>query len=319
MSGESLESPSVSTGLETPTFRDVPLSALSKGSRKKLSHLMNAKKILRSEDGYERDWRGLAFLAKQKNLCDDNIISGDDPMAKLIQLWCINNPNTATFAHLEKFLGVIDRWDVCDDLYEYLEQKTRKIIPLLYESSIEIPRTLNIYTHLRYNASSMGFCDYWTKLANSIRNVNIGETLLRNPVVECEIHSTPLTSNRHLFPTSQAVENKQTPSTEIPSISINGNIVVPSECNQSLKMVDRPAARPLTMRRNRSNNGLTAPVPVLRNAHSTDHLHSSIEFNNAVSMSNISTSSESKKKKKWSKLLNKVFSRSNSKLQQQTT
>lgn len=101
-------------------FHQTPLTALSKSTLRKLSNLLNSKKILRSEEGYERDWRGLASLAKQKFLCDENAVSGDDPTTKVIQLWCINNPNTATFSHLEQFLGIIDRWDVCDDIYENL-------------------------------------------------------------------------------------------------------------------------------------------------------------------------------------------------------
>uniref|UniRef100_A0A1I8PSR7 TIR domain-containing protein n=1 Tax=Stomoxys calcitrans TaxID=35570 RepID=A0A1I8PSR7_STOCA len=120
-----MNAPTSSSRLEAITFQDIPLSALSKGSRKKLSYLMNSKKILRSEEGYERDWRGLAFLAKQKSLFDESNISNDDPMEIVLNLWCANSPTTATFAHLEKYLGVIDRWDVCDDIYDNLVEDTR--------------------------------------------------------------------------------------------------------------------------------------------------------------------------------------------------
>ncbi|XP_058983107.1 myeloid differentiation primary response protein MyD88 isoform X2 [Musca domestica] len=456
-SASSIESPSSPSG--GITFQDVPLSELSKGSMKKLSHLMNSKKILRSEEGYERDWRGLALLAKQKTLCDENSNTGDDPMNKVIQLWCKNNPNTATFANLEKFLGIIDRWDVCDDIYENLcqdtklyqtkiqqndnavescdnsfdlnddfgqgsdpnilttddvirakkglppqrydafvlyadtdltyvtemltklednseynfklcikdrdllagvafkhvaltklieercrylivlltnsflksaenkffvdftqalqiEHKTRKIIPLLYEN-IDIPRTLNIYTHLRYSTTSLGFCDYWAKLANSIRTVNmVVENSTNATAFKKDMHSTPLTPSR---PMSAVTPQKTacclpSPPTDIPSISINGEAVLSSD--NGIKTTARPKSRAFTLRHNKSAHVLKESS-VLRNAHSTGQLYTSYDCNNAASMSNISTSSEKKKKKKLTKILSKVFSRSNSRLQQQ--
>lgn len=126
-------------------FQEIPLTALSKRTLRKLSYLLNSKKILRSEEGYERDWRGLACLAKQKCLCDENAISGDDPMMKVIQLWCTNNPKTATFAYLEQFLGIIDRWDVCDDIYENLGKLYTYIFSLLKNNCYYIHFRNNCY------------------------------------------------------------------------------------------------------------------------------------------------------------------------------
>ncbi|XP_073848777.1 myeloid differentiation primary response protein MyD88 isoform X2 [Musca autumnalis] len=452
----SAESPFSPIECDAISFQGVPLSELSKSSRKKLSRLLNSKKILRSEEGYERDWRGLAVLTKQKSLCDENGISGDDPMSKVIQLWCKNSPNTATFAHLETYLGIIDRWDVCDDIYEDLvqdtkvyqskiqqnehfadidnyvdnnddfghgsdpnilttddvmcakqgkppqrydafvlyadadlpyvtemltklednseykfklcvkdrllagvafqhialtklivercsylivlltnaflksaenkflvdftqalqiEQRTRRIIPLLYEN-IEIPRTLNIYTHLRYSTS--GFCDYWAKLANSIRNVNmVSENTVKTPVSRKDVESTPLTSNRPVLTGPQEVRRLPSPPTVIPSISINGEVTLNADSNLSAKKQERPKSRAFTLRHKKSTNLLNESSK-LRNAHSTGQLHTTYDHNNTASMSNISTSSEKKKKGKMKKIL-KVFSFSNSKLSQQTT
>ncbi|TMW47270.1 hypothetical protein DOY81_007651 [Sarcophaga bullata] len=101
-------------------FQDVPLTALGKETMRRLSCLLNSEKNFRSHDGYERDWRGLACLAKQKCLCDETAITLQDPITKLMQLWCINNPKTATFAYLEKFLAIIERWDVSDEIHENL-------------------------------------------------------------------------------------------------------------------------------------------------------------------------------------------------------
>ncbi|XP_061390804.1 myeloid differentiation primary response protein MyD88 [Musca vetustissima] len=456
MSGGSIDSPSSPFGNEAFTFQDVPLSELSKDTLKQLSDLLNSKKILRSEEGYDRDWRGLAYLSNQKYLCDENSNSGDDPMSKVIQLWCKHCPKTATFANLEKFLGIIDRWDVCDDIYENLvhdaklyqskiqqkkdavdnvenpvdinddfchgsdpnvltiddvqrakerkppliydafvlyapddfayvtemltkledkdkfklcirdrdllagvgfqhvaltklieercrylivlltnaflrsaenkffvdytqalqiEHKTRKIIPLLYEN-IDIPRTLNIYTHLRYSTTSIGFCDYWTKLANSIRNVNMtAENATNSTDYRKDVHSnTTLTPNPPVLtaPTRKAVCN-----IPLPSIAINGQSVSNTDNDRGVKKAEYPKFRALTLRNHKSSR-LSNESSGLRNAHSTGQLHTSYENNNTTSLSNISTTSEKKKKNKFTKILGKVLPRSNSRLQQQT-
>lgn len=104
------------------------------------------------------------------------------------------------------------------------------------------------------------------------------------------------------------------PPTDIPSISINGEAVLSSD--NGIKTTARPKSRAFTLRHNKSAHVLKESS-VLRNAHSTGQLYTSYDCNNAASMSNISTSSEKKKKKKLTKILSKVFSRSNSRLQQQ--
>ncbi|XP_065367511.1 myeloid differentiation primary response protein MyD88 [Calliphora vicina] len=446
----SIDSPTAAVESDVITFQEIPLTALSKKSLRKLSHLLNSRKVLRSEEGYERDWRGLASLARQKFLCDENTISGDDPMTKVIQLWCTNNPKTATFAYLEQFLGIIDRWDVSDDIYENLvedtktyqaklqqcldlnsddnvdmntektygdfghgsdsnilttsdviraqkglppqmydafvlyadadlnyasemltklednpeynfklcmkdrdllggvqfehvaltqlieerckhlivilteeflkspenkflvnytqalqiQHKTRKIVPLLYEESVDIPRTLKIYTLLRYNSGTSSLFNFWSKLANSIQNVTITTadiTTLSTPFYKNDTNRNSNT-NRQTSNTSECqLINLPSPPTEIPSIS-----VIPPDDNEKPLKEERSKLKHFTMRAHRNNVPRNDGV-VLRNAHSTGQLHSSTT----------SICSETKKKKKWSsKILKKVFSRSSSKLQE---
>lgn len=460
----SLDSPTSSVESDVIAFQEVPLTALSKRTLRKLSHLLNSKKILRSEEGYERDWRGLASLAQQKSLCDENNMGGDDPMTKVIQLWYSNNPKTATFANLEKFLGIIDRWDVSDDIYENLvedskayqtkqqqilhlksddnvdmqpssayddfghgsdpniltnadviraqkglppqkydafvlysdadinyatemltklednpeyhfklclkdrdllggvqfehvaltqlieerckhlivilteeflkspenkflvnytqalqiQHKTRKIIPLLYEETVVIPRTLKIYTHLRYHSGTASLFNFWSKLAHSIRNVSMSaeDAISIPPTYRNDIYSASTIHRQTSGNPPYNLDNLPTPPTEIPSISI-----IPPEDNEKPKKKERSKSKPATMRHN-SNKLLLNDGMVLRNAHSTGQLHTSYQTNiNTASMSDLSTSSicseKSKKKRKWpSKLLKKVFSRSSSKLQE---
>uniref|UniRef100_A0A1A9UXI7 TIR domain-containing protein n=1 Tax=Glossina austeni TaxID=7395 RepID=A0A1A9UXI7_GLOAU len=106
-------------------FQDVPLTALSKNTMQRISNSLNTKKIIRSDAGYKRDWRGLAVLAVQKNYCEENILSSSDPTKRVLQLWCSNNPKTATFAYLANYLGKIDRWDIYFDIYENLVEDSQ--------------------------------------------------------------------------------------------------------------------------------------------------------------------------------------------------
>ncbi|KAL9930020.1 myeloid differentiation primary response protein MyD88 [Glossina fuscipes fuscipes] len=110
---------------EMRAFQDIPLTALSKNTKQRISNSLNMKKIIRSEAGYKRDWRGLAVLALQKNYCEENILSSSDPTARVLQLWCSNNPKTATFAYLGNYLGKIDRWDIYFDIYENLVEDSQ--------------------------------------------------------------------------------------------------------------------------------------------------------------------------------------------------
>lgn len=116
---------SLSTSMDSPAaevnsadiglFVETPLQELSTNTRLQLSQLLNCRKILRSEDGYERDWRGVAELAEVRSFCSSN---NDDPMRAVLREWCSHRPQTATFARLQQYLGIIDRWDVSDDIYE---------------------------------------------------------------------------------------------------------------------------------------------------------------------------------------------------------
>uniref|UniRef100_W8C275 Myeloid differentiation primary response protein MyD88 n=1 Tax=Ceratitis capitata TaxID=7213 RepID=W8C275_CERCA len=114
-------------------FVETPLLELSANTRLQLSQLLNCRKILRSEDGYERDWRGVAELAEVRSLCNS---SNDDPMRTVLREWCSHRPQTATFARLQQFLGIIDRWDVSDDIYENMVEDAKRYAIKLRQKSL---------------------------------------------------------------------------------------------------------------------------------------------------------------------------------------
>ncbi|XP_067634370.1 uncharacterized protein [Eurosta solidaginis] len=95
---------------------DTPLDELSAETRVKLSEMLNGRKILRYA-GHDRDWRGLAELAKVRNFCNSN---SDDPMQTVLSQWCQRNGKKATCFHLLHYLSKIDRWDVSDDIFVFL-------------------------------------------------------------------------------------------------------------------------------------------------------------------------------------------------------
>ncbi|XP_060660890.1 myeloid differentiation primary response protein MyD88-like [Drosophila nasuta] len=109
--------------LATSGFNRTPLSELSNDTKRQLSCMLNRKKVLRTEDGYERDWRGIAYLAKLTNLINENV---PKPMDAVLSTWIQHNPNTAEVGYLEQYLGIIDRWDVQDDIKENIIKDTER-------------------------------------------------------------------------------------------------------------------------------------------------------------------------------------------------
>ena len=96
---------------------EVPLQALSRKTTSHLSQLLNGIKILPSEEGYLRDWRGLAHCAKVKSELVAFLSDRADPTRELLEHWA-KQQNACKLSDLQTFLGQIDRWDVIDDTNE---------------------------------------------------------------------------------------------------------------------------------------------------------------------------------------------------------
>lgn len=98
-------------------FNRTPLTELSHKTKAQLAGMLNRKKVLRSEEGHERDWRGIASLAGVRSFLNDDC---NMPMDNVLKIWIDQKPQTAEVGRLEEFLGIIDRWDVRDDIQENL-------------------------------------------------------------------------------------------------------------------------------------------------------------------------------------------------------
>lgn len=119
-----------------------------------------------------------------------------------------------------------------------------------------------------------------------------------------------------------------TPTSPIPSININGHAYTPEEEEDDVfqQKEERYHFNKRSSLRhhnsvyshNNNNNRISQLVNGMRNAHSTSQLNAGVNIDNGVSMSDLSISTESKKKKKKPirAVLKRVFSRSSPKLQQ---
>lgn len=103
---------------------EVPLTALRQKVRAMLSAKLNPPKILLTEEGLPRDWRGILHCARLNHGEANLVHSHPNPMASVLKLWCDavrdDGRQGASFAQLIAALEVIDRFDVADDIKETL-------------------------------------------------------------------------------------------------------------------------------------------------------------------------------------------------------
>jgi myeloid differentiation primary response protein MyD88 len=79
--------------------------------------------LLKSEDGYFRDWRGLWHLSGIEKIHYEEVSKSDDKINKIIKLWEMKHSETGQVVNIYQFLQsleTIDRYDVCDDIYNSL-------------------------------------------------------------------------------------------------------------------------------------------------------------------------------------------------------
>ncbi|XP_008548103.1 myeloid differentiation primary response protein MyD88 [Microplitis demolitor] len=92
----------------------VPLIALSSESKFLLSTLLNPIKCIPTDDGYPRDWRGIADLFSFGGELIPAIASNPDPISFILDVVTKKNPKTV-IKDLQIVLEKIERWDVVDD------------------------------------------------------------------------------------------------------------------------------------------------------------------------------------------------------------
>ncbi|XP_046389682.1 myeloid differentiation primary response protein MyD88 isoform X2 [Ischnura elegans] len=109
----------------TDSTDNVTARALRAQTLNMISVLLNPLKVLPTDEGIPRDWRGLAQLAG----LDGNITMGlgckTDPTSEVLKMW-ISKSGVASIGLLKSFLGEMDRWDVVDDTSSMMEQDIKE-------------------------------------------------------------------------------------------------------------------------------------------------------------------------------------------------
>lgn len=92
----------------------VPISVLRLKTREKLSFGLNPIKCIPSEEGIQRDFRGLMVLAKVERGYFNSIEAHINPFEEIWK-YLTKKSDPISVHDLLEILGKIDRWDVIDD------------------------------------------------------------------------------------------------------------------------------------------------------------------------------------------------------------
>lgn len=98
----------------TLKFDKVPIGALSIKTIQVLATGFNDTKVFLTEDGFPRDYRGLAYFA---GIDVRDVSNESNPTLKLFNQWSKQTKNTCTLAKLQQIFGLIDRYDIYDDTH----------------------------------------------------------------------------------------------------------------------------------------------------------------------------------------------------------
>lgn len=105
---------------------DIPISALRTKGRDILSKRLNAIKVILSENGAPRDWRGVLNSIGLSDVVN-TVQQKSDEMKEVLDLWMNTRKASATLGNLQTILGNIDRWDVVDDTYDFFGKFTYRL------------------------------------------------------------------------------------------------------------------------------------------------------------------------------------------------
>ena len=111
----------------------VPLVALSDESKQVISTLLNPPKVIPSENGLPRDWRGLAHLSNLTGEMMPLLTTHSDPSAYILTVW-EQKCKDIMIKDFQAILEELDRWDIVDDTLELFERDAEKYSTLLRKS-----------------------------------------------------------------------------------------------------------------------------------------------------------------------------------------
>ncbi|XP_071573082.1 myeloid differentiation primary response protein MyD88 isoform X2 [Temnothorax nylanderi] len=92
----------------------VPLVAATVASRQAVATMLNPMKVLPSDNGLPRDWRGLAHLLELSTDVMSLLVSHSDPTMHMLTM-LEKNKKDVTIKNFQAIMEQMDRWDIIDD------------------------------------------------------------------------------------------------------------------------------------------------------------------------------------------------------------
>ncbi|XP_018357243.1 PREDICTED: myeloid differentiation primary response protein MyD88 isoform X2 [Trachymyrmex septentrionalis] len=93
----------------------VPLVAVTVASRQVIATMLNPVKVLPSDNGLPRDWRGLAHQLEFSSKFVSMLVSHSDPTMRIFTELTDKNKKDFTIKDFQTMMEQMDRWDVIDD------------------------------------------------------------------------------------------------------------------------------------------------------------------------------------------------------------
>lgn len=110
--GHALVASTVTNG--TVDLKQVPIRVIRPECRHFLSTQLNRKKIILTEEGLPRDWRGILHCINLKYTMASDFMADKNPFGSVFERW-MQEQSKASLDDFQEILRRIDRWDVLDD------------------------------------------------------------------------------------------------------------------------------------------------------------------------------------------------------------
>lgn len=105
----------------------VPLIATTVASRQVIATMLNPMKVLPSDIGLPRDWRGLAHLLEFSSEDVSLLVSHSDPTMQMLTM-LEKNQKDVTIKNFQAMMEQMDRWDIIDDTEALFQTDAEKYL-----------------------------------------------------------------------------------------------------------------------------------------------------------------------------------------------
>ncbi|EGI65212.1 PREDICTED: myeloid differentiation primary response protein MyD88 isoform X3 [Acromyrmex echinatior] len=106
----------------------VPLVAATVASRQVIATMLNPVKVLPSDNGLPRDWRGLAHQLEFNSKFVSMLVSHSDPTMRIFTELTDKNKKDFTIKDFQAMMEQMDRWDIIDDTEALFQSDAEKYL-----------------------------------------------------------------------------------------------------------------------------------------------------------------------------------------------